>query len=863
MTVLQDVLAWSATLPDWQRDALRRIVRSRTLSAEDFAELAELCKRPHGLSATDITPQTLGAGDVPAEDHRASVALVSVKHVSDVNALERGEEITFGVPGLTVVYGHNGAGKSSYARILKRACRARGSGEPVLPNALSEAAGGPPTAEITFTAAEVQKAHLWQDGEPSASELGLVSVFDSGSAQVYVADKTEVAFRPFGLDVLDKLAVACTEVRSRLEKEKGGLLGQAVAWPTFPEGSAAARFLSALSALTTAEDVDGAANFSAEEAAELQRLTGILAATKAEDPAKRGAELRTKADRIAKLKDHLKGIAKALGVDATRAFDRTRRQALEAESAAELAKRAFTQESQLPEAGGAAWRRLWEAARAYSESDAYRGHRFPHSAEGARCVLCQQTLGAEARGRLETFERFVQGEVLRRAKDASDALEGSVRGLEQIRTDAERHTVDDLIASFAEVGAEVARFVEAATKRRDALAAALRAPPEALLSLDIAPPTERLDHIEGELRRRADELGRAADPEKRRATEARVAALEGRKKLQELKPTILGDIRRRARLNAYDKAIKDTATAAITRESTDLTKRYVTEALASGFEAELKKFGFSRPELVLKPAGGQKGALYHQVVLKHATKAHLPSIMSEGEARCLALAAFLAEVRSAGTHSTIVFDDPVSSLDHRWRSRMADRLAGEAKERQVIVFTHELVFLYELIQAAERESVPSCCRTVARVRDAAGCVEQDLPWDARSTSKRIGALRAWLQTARKVLKDEGAAAYELYATRIYARLRQAWERAVEEVLLNGVVERFRDSVQTQKLKRAADVTATDYDAVEAGMTKCSKWEGGHDHALAMNEPVPLPDEVDADIKALDDFIRGIEKRRKK
>lgn len=112
-------------------------------------------------------------------------------------------------------------------------------------------------------------------------------------------------------------------------------------------------------------------------------------------------------------------------------------------------------------------------------------------------------------------------------------------------------------------------------------------------------------------------------------------------------------------------------------------------------------------------------------------------------------------------------------------------------------------------------------------------------------------------------KEQGQEPYELLATRIYARLRRAWERAGEEVLLNSVVERSRDTVQNQRLKKGFDVSAADYAAVDAGMTKCSKWEGGHDHAPTMNEPPPLPDELEADINALDEFISGIEKRRKK
>jgi len=41
--------------------------------------------------------------------------------------------------------------------------------------------------------------------------------------------------------------------------------------------------------------------------------------------------------------------------------------------------------------------------------------------------------------------------------------------------------------------------------------------------------------------------------------------------------------------------------------------------------------------------------------------------------RCLALAAFLAELAASDSRSAIVFDDPVSSLDHMHRVNVAKR----------------------------------------------------------------------------------------------------------------------------------------------------------------------------------------------
>jgi ABC-type cobalamin/Fe3+-siderophores transport system ATPase subunit len=56
--------------------------------------------------------------------------------VSAVNNLTPGQTLAFAPAAITVVYGNNGAGKSGYARLLKRICRARHS-EVMLPNMAS------------------------------------------------------------------------------------------------------------------------------------------------------------------------------------------------------------------------------------------------------------------------------------------------------------------------------------------------------------------------------------------------------------------------------------------------------------------------------------------------------------------------------------------------------------------------------------------------------------------------------------------------------------------------------------------------------------------------------------------------------
>src|SRR5262249_12701304 len=192
---------------------------------------------------------------------------------------------------------------------------------------------------------------------------------------------------------------------------------------------------------------------------------------------------------------------------------------------------------------------------------------------------------------------------------------------------------------------------------------------------------------------------------------------------------------------------------------------------------------------------------------------------------------------------------------------LAPRLVQEAKSRQVIVFTHDIVFLLLLKQFSEKQGIDQLDQHVRQLSKGAGVCAEELPWVALSVRKKIGYLKSEWQAADKLLRGGHQAAYEKEAKYLYGLLREAWERALEEVLLGGIVERFRPSVQTQQTLDIADITQEDCKTLDAAMTKCSKWLPGHDQAAAARAEVPGPAELKADIEALENWIAVIRKRR--
>lgn len=863
MDILKRTLSWSSGRPAWQRDALRRLVTGGDLSDDDFKALTELCKARHGLAegpeAIPLAEEHLAGGEAGG----ATVNLASITHHEGVNALAEEQTISF-APGLTVVYGDNAAGKSGYTRILKTACRARGA-EEILGNILIDSAPPKPSSSIRFRIGADGPEEVWPDKTENGALLGKVSVFDSHCAAVYLREKTDVAFRPFGLDLYDKLSNACEAIKKRLERERNLLAAGEKPMPEVPEGTATHTQLSRLSSLTNPDAITKLGTLSAQERERLRLLRGRLDDLKAKDPAKAASGLELRARRLTSLTRHIEQIDDALAQDKLeQLFAAQERMSQNEKEAQRLRTETFSDEL-LSGTGTEAWMNLWEAAKKFSEEHAYRDQAFPVTEKEARCVLCQQDLDAAGTARLRQFQEFMVSkaeEELRAARTAFGARQDVIKAL-KVEADDTKAAIDELRLESKELASAVdAAFTAAESRHKSALKAI---EDKSGLPANLEQPDFGKDKVETlvtELTERATELRKSIDPAVKEQLEKDYNELAARVIVGKSAELIKGEIERKKKIAAYQLCIDDTGTYHITRQSTALTKEAVTKQLRNAFTGELEKLRFRHVEVELQEAGGERGSLYHKLILKRAPAMSVPKVLSEGEARCLSIAAFFAELITADDPSAILFDDPVSSLDHKWRNAVATRLVEEAKTRQVIVFTHDLVFLLALHRFAEKTGVSVHDQRLRRDRRGTGVCDSELPWDAMKVSKRIGVLNKEYQAAESLFRDGEQIRYEREAIHIYGLLRETWERAFEEVLLGGTVERYRPSIQTQQVRSISDITEQDCTELDAGMEKSSKWLAGHDLAPAEHEDVPEPDELRADIDAIIAWVDRIRKRRR-
>jgi hypothetical protein len=680
-------------------------------------------------------------------------------------------------------------------------------------------------------------------------------------------ERTDVAFLPFGLDLFDKLVKACRAVRARLESEQRALNTNVLApiVQIIPPGTAAAKLAGSISSLTKPEAVRAVTRLSSEEEARLALLEKSLKDLQANDPNKLIAQLDIRAGRVRALGEHLRGLETALSnADVAAVFAARKEGRRKSEDAKRLREATFPQ-SVLPGTGGEQWKAMWEASRLYSAQQAYQGKAFPVTEDGAKCVLCQQDLDHAAAHRLRQFEEFVTSKTeqeLRQLREEFGRRRSAFVSL-KTSTDAVEETLRELRLEHESTAEAVSAAIAQNEKRRAEIVAALAEDRD--LGADcpaLASASDQAQSVAIEIEARIKSLRESGATGARKKMNDEAQELRARVLLGKHEQTILDEIENKKKVAAYGQCIEETRPNAITQKSSAVTKAVVSDRLKQSFKSELQNLEFNHVEVELREVGGSEGVFYHKLVLTRNPGIEVPRIVSEGEQRCISIAAFFAELSTADDPSAIVFDDPVSSLDFQWRNSVARRLVEESKRRQVIVFTHDVVFLLALKQFSEQYSIQPLDQHVRRQSKGAGVCAEELPWVAMPVKGKIGYLKNRCQGAEKLFRDGNQDAYEQEAKYLYGMLREAWERAVEEVLLGSVVERYRPSIQTQRLAPLSDIRTDDCKTVETAMTKCSAWLPGHDQAAAARAPVPGAAELKKDIEALETWVKGIRDRRK-
>lgn len=339
------------------------------------------------------------------------------------------------------------------------------------------------------------------------------------------------------------------------------------------------------------------------------------------------------------------------------------------------------------------------------------------------------------------------------------------------------------------------------------------------------------------------------DPDKRAELEREKAELVAREWLGRVKDDVKKQVSRHADLERWEACKKDTATNRITSQNTQLTQRIVTDALCKRFEAELRELRLETLEVKLDSVNAAKGQMRFGLRIANEARSKVHHVASEGEQRCIALAAFLAELSQASHESALVFDDPVSSLDHLHRQQIAARLVKEASKRQVIVFTHDAVFLHDLEGAAKRVGVNWEVLHLEWNNGPGRCVKGH-PWEWMGPGERFDKLDKLQRELARKWNPIPSEDNKIAMRRAYSYLRATIERIVEKVIFGDVVLRFRTYINMKNLQDVVGFSMHECSEVQRLMQRCHDVTDAHDPSEVKGVSVPNPTEFADDIAAI-------------
>ena len=696
---IDDIVAWSQTLSPWRRDCLRRLAASNDLIDADVAELLAMIQSSAGFVAEAPKPipfmkEHFGGGK------RQPVILKRIANVYGVNRLVAKASLDFCPKALTVVYGRNGSGKSGFVRIMRTACRTRVE-NPAKLKVLADVygGGGPQAAEIVIDVGAGDVTINWKPGMAAAPELMQVAVFDTASAQLYVDGGNQIRFLPFGLALPHRLNTVCLFLKEKLESARTADIGNKISLTEiiFPavRDTEAQRFNRGLGAKTTDVQIQEASAFGNEKQSRIDAVTAILSAGTA--AAADMNALITWADGFVQ---ECEAAVAALSHEQLEAFSALKRSAVAARDAAQIAAdKLFTNEP-LPGVGRDSWRELWCAARKYSLEEAYVGHEFPvlAFADGeASCVLCQQPLLPNGAARMKRFQNYMEDALDTVASKAETMLRDAFEGLIDLKllgaTDFSNR-LEQIRKRDAGLAEKMLAFQAVAVARLADAASRLKGETNSPSTPHISPHEEVKSMVVG-LRAEKEALTKASDQAERDKLVKEKAELEDRKILtaNQSKLTTRRDLMKAD--SAYAKALADVQTKGATQRANELIDTHLTSAVVMRFEAERSQFDIDHLKIGLARKSGQTKAEFEIDTHTKLTKM-TSDILSEGEQRALALAGFLTEVALTDGSGPIIIDDPVSSLDRERGLKVAKRLVEESGQRQVVVFTHDIIFFNDL-----------------------------------------------------------------------------------------------------------------------------------------------------------------------
>lgn len=825
--VRKNIIDWLDEQEYWLQIAAEKILRQQAINDQDVEDIIDLLKKH--IDHTNKKTVNFSFFNNVINDN-LDVRITSIGDIEGIDDLAPKTPLEF-IGNLPVVYGLNGSGKSSYTRILKKACGK--------PNAVDLKANVfkslPEERKCTITINEngTEESIVWFANSAPIEKLMSVDIFDSQSGVFYLDGESDICYIPGEVALFESLADLFKNIKIKLDSEKQALITKL---PKKPIEYINTKYIEAMYERIKPHvkigKLENFFNFTKQDAIEKSSLEERLKFA----PTDLAGQKRNRIIQLNKIK---KLLTDGLDLVSPIACEKLNRLYIAAKSKREIAKEAalvVSEDAKFNGFGSETWKAMWLAAKNYSVDFAYPETKFPNTSEDAKCVLCHQELDAESRKRLYHFDRYVTGNLEAQAEEAEKNYKDTLDVLPEIPKDeqlsmgiqAAKLIEDKWLPKLKSVWTHIQEIVNKLNESNDELVAGFKVAGDFFNSLD-----EIVVQLEQEVTQHDID---AKDFDKAKV-KSDLLNIKSKEWASAYIDVMKAELQRLVDVRQIDERLKLVRTNGLTTKSGEISKEVITSAYIQRFNNELKALGANKIKVELVKTRIAYTKVKHKVQLLGIDITHIQNnntkVLSEGERQVVTLAAFLADVTAKPNKTPFIFDDPISSMDQTYEEKTAKRLVALSKDRQVIVFTHRLS-LFGLLNTFGQIDSKHIRREIW------GCGQHsEIPLFAKKPINSLKDLKNnRLQKAKKALNEDGMDFYYPLAKAICSDIRILMERVVEIILLADVVQRHRREIHTlNKVDKLAKIKIEDCQLIEKIMSDFSTYE----HSQSDESPVEMPD----------------------
>lgn len=822
-TLESEVKEFANGLPYWAKYLCSQILSGNEITEEIIAtsysyllqdlNLAEATEKPD-ISIT-FNPNASG-------DYKEKIVFDGLKSVQGVNALAENQPIEF-CPNLTILYGANGSGKSGYVRLLKNAFYSKDK-EDILENVNLESGHKPVYAEFSFSS-EGNPITLKYPEDADNGIFNQFAVFDGEVGKKHLNNRNDFSFRPGGLTLFSEFNGALEKLQAKLSSEiqLRPIHNPFAEDDIFQDESEIKTFLTNLSHKSNLEELKKHLPFTEDDrrqkAEKEKAYDDLKIALSQKDKSIKA--LKSIKVQLAERKKHLEIINQYFNQEY---LNSVRTSISDCKTKQETAKKEGVSKfktEKIKKVGSPEWKQFIEAAEKFALIQKDEGQVYPEI--GDNCLLCQQPIKDEATKKLmASYWEYIKSVAEQEAKTALEGLENIKKKFEVLDLNRFPET-DTLTAWLNENHNETLETIKQtvsnqATLRTDIVSdiSGKTASEGTAVQVDM----KLIDNVDTDVDKKIKAL---EEDEQTKALAKLLAEKTYLAHKEKLSQRISNIEKLHANMVWVDKAHQFNKQAFKTQSTTTekrLSKKYFGSDYINSFNDECEilngNFGI---EIDAKSSEGQSN---RQLFLKGKT----PSvILSEGEQKVIALADFIAETNLSTINKGVIFDDPVNSLDEDRKSNIAERLVLLSKQKQVVIFTHDLVFLNALINYCQDHSQETLCHWVEKMDSVPGYVALKNSPSLESDYKKSGEAQRWRDEA----KTQQGRERERSVKYGFTALRTNYEALVMFKIFNGAVERFNERVSIDRLQEMV-LDKTVIDEVIDSHALCCRYMEGHLHS---------------------------------